>query len=241
MRHTIRSSWLVIVSALAACGGTTTGTTSTESSSTNAQALAAAQESYATFRAQAEQCRATFESCVTAQNDDRKACADALHACLPAHPPPPPACADGGAPPPPRDCDGDGDGGRMPPPPPSGSAPPPPPPSGSAPPPPPPDGDAAPPPPPPSGSAPPPPPPRGHHGDHDGPPPFCGGLPLPPPEELAACRADLEACLDGGGDRKTCFDTHRACAHDAFQRPFHARCASGGTDVTTICASGIGD
>lgn len=254
-----RVRFLVVASPLflvaVACGDSTTTTDSSTIAVTSdeAQALAGAQDSYASQKAEIDACFATFDTCKAADGADAAACKTALDSCLPDTPPPPREC--GG-----RDGHGgrgrgDGDGAR---PAPSGSAsgsaaPPPPPPSasGSA------SGSAAPPPPPaPSGSAsgsaaPPPREPRGDGGappDCDGgpggpKPGFCGHVPLPDSAAIKACHDTLKACVDAGTDRKTCGDAEHACVKAAFDAAFQARCAALPADAPAEakarCAEGV--
>lgn len=243
-----RVRFLVVASPLflvaVACGDSTTTTDSSTIAVTSdeAQALAGAQDSYASQKAEIDACFATFDTCKAADGADAAACKTALDACLPDTPPPPRECGGrdghggGGA-----GGRGDGDGTR---PAPSGSA------SGS--------GSAAPPPPPPpasgsaSGSAAPPPrEPRGDGGappDCDGgpggpKPGFCGHVPLPDSAAIKACHDALKACVDAGTDRKTCGDTEHACVKAAFDAAFQARCsalpADAPAEAKARCAEGV--
>jgi hypothetical protein len=42
-------------------------------------------------------------------------------------------------------------------------------------------------------------------------------VPLPPPPAIEACTAPLKACVEGGGDRQSCFEAHDACMKAAFE------------------------
>lgn len=238
-----RVRFLVVASPLflvaVACGDSTTTTDSSTIAVTSdeAQALAGAQDSYASQKAEIDACFTTFDTCKAAAGADAAACKTALDSCLPDTPPPPRECGGreghgGGR--------GDGDGTR---PAPSGSA------SGS--------GSAAPPPaPPPSASAsgsaaPPPREPRGDGGappDCDGgpggpKPGFCGHVPLPDSAAIKACHDTLKACVDAGTDRKTCGDAEHACVKAAFDAAFKARCAALPADAPAEakarCAEGV--
>lgn len=96
MRHffTVRSISLLLiavpVSLLAACAGTSAGSTESDTSGASAeQALATAQASYREFKTAADACFATFKTCSEAAGADVAACKTALKSCLPAAPPEP--------------------------------------------------------------------------------------------------------------------------------------------------------
>lgn len=106
-----RSPWLLVasLSTFAACG-----LSSTETVAETADALEAAQCDLGALETAAAACRATYDTCRTAEGANLEACRQALHECLP----PPPdrrprgERGDGG------ECMRDEDGGRRPPPPP---------------------------------------------------------------------------------------------------------------------------
>jgi hypothetical protein len=57
--------------------------------------------------------------------------------------------------------------------------------------------------------------PRGPDGGER--PDFCDHVPLPPPPAIRACNEVLDACVEGGGDRKPCFEAHDTCVKTAFE------------------------
>src|SRR4030095_4255547 len=80
---------LVSLVAVTACGGSV-DTSSTDTTSTQEQALTEAQSSYADVKDTADACFATFDACKSATDADVAACETALRACLPERPGPGP-------------------------------------------------------------------------------------------------------------------------------------------------------
>lgn len=101
-----------LVMALTCTGFVACNAGSTTSVAETAAALETAQADFCNFRAQADACRATFETCLAAAGADEAACRTTLHDCLP--PPPPRPEGRGGG----RGgghCEGMDDGGLPPP------------------------------------------------------------------------------------------------------------------------------
>jgi hypothetical protein len=91
------SSVLALAASVVAC----TGSSSSTDPGTQASALQAAQESYATFAQQAKACAQTLDTCLSAPGADAAACKAQFEQCLPDDPPPGSGCGhwgDGGAP-----------------------------------------------------------------------------------------------------------------------------------------------
>lgn len=208
-RHVIAA--FVSLAAMTACSS---GTSTTDSTSEQQQALTEAAASAEDAKVTADACFAAFESCKTADGADLAACKATLKECLPAEAHPGPHCGpprgkgkgsphgpngdcDGGAgerdggpahehPAPDGDDDGDADGGR-----PKGG---------------------------PGGG--------GHGGGGGKEPGFCKKVPLPSSPEVQACRDALDACITAGSDHKTCFDAEHACVKAAFDAAAAAAAAA---------------
>jgi hypothetical protein len=191
----------------AACSDTTDLVT------TDSSQLLGAQCTYDDFRATADACFATYETCATASGADVEACLDALHACLPPPPRPPggpgPGHGDGG-------CDHDGDR----PPPPDGFGPPP---DGGRPPPPGGDGQHRPPPPLP--------PPEEVQACRDA----LDACLVATPSETETCRDTAHACVRdafAAAFQARCEEAATRCAEPGAPAD---KCA----DITARCAQGV--
>ena len=231
---TLFASSVAIVSL--GCAGATDGATASASDvATQAAELESAQCSLQQVAAAADGCRTTFESCISADGADPQACRAQLESCLPVPPPgvgAGPRGPHGGGP------DGDGDGPRGP----RGPRPEGPPPGA------PPSLDGGAPPPPPPGAG----PGEGPGGGHGPRPPLAGDGgrpegpegrgrggpgghgPHPEPAAVRVCHDTLRACIEGGGDKVTCFEEAHQCVRQAFEAAFVAAC----TDVKAKCDAG---
>ncbi len=212
----------LLFGAIVGCNAAASDTTSTQ-----AAALQAAQCSVQSFGGVMDQCLSTYDSCAAVQGSDIQLCRQAIAQCAPADPDaidarmaslearrpdarggprgdedphmhgPGPMC-DGGPPPPPPPPMGDRDGGPPPPPPPMG------------------DG--------------------GHHrGRHEGARGDCA-VPHPDREAMQQCRQTLVACLAGDTAVRGCLTAGHECVRTAFQQAFQDAC----TEATAACSAASG-
>lgn len=209
----MRSTGLVLC-AMVIGGGMATGCSSDGTSSTTSSLVADAVAAVADTHAAAKACFDAFDTCIAAAASDATAvtqCQATLGACLPTDSAvaeaAPDLCSET-APTDRPDCGGGGEHGA----PPDGGM------RGEGP-----EHDGA------GGPG------GGDRGGRGGDPGGPGGPPVDSATriELATCRAQAKACVDGGGDPMTCREAEHTCVDDALAAGFAALCA----DVTTQCTA----